>query len=320
MSRSVLFSYRYANWFVFLTSILLGLILQACASVYADAPSPAADLPTPVMRSLPAIQTEIPPELVFSRAAEPTAIQTPEVKMTPRPDNARRQSLNPAFPVLAGQHEYSFQTAHNGLLRYLMYLPTSYNVNRQWPLILYLHSSLEEGTDLSLLKQRALPEKLEQEPDFPFIVISPQISSGYWYQNIDSLEELLTASEAVLPIDLARLYLTGFSLGGYGTWAYAYEYPQRFAAIAPVAGSLDLGDEFVVPYDMCKLKSMPVWDFQGAQDTTVDPDEAQVLVKTLSNCGDEAKITLYPEAGHMVSGTLAYDDPALYDWFLAHQR
>ena len=87
-----------------------------------------------------------------------------------------------------------------------------------------------------------------------------------------------------------------------------------------MAGSLDLGAEFYIPYDFCKLKSPPVWDFQGAQDATVNPDEAQTLIQALTNCGRNAKINLYPDAGHITSVTLAYDGQGLYDLFLTQSQ
>jgi dienelactone hydrolase len=338
LNRFWLLSFPLLRRVLFITSFGLGALLQACTPAYrppfippsnpstpfAPSSSESETLPTSSARSLPPIQTETPVDLNQGlKAAPEVPVDTNPHDPDASPQAGQQKSWttpDPAFTVLAGQHPYIFHTAQNAEIRYLMYLPDSYDSTRQWPLILYLHSSLEEGNDLDKLKERALPENLENEKDFPFIVISPQISEGYWFQYIDSLEDLLDGLEHVLPIDSHRMYLTGFSLGGYGTWAYAYRYPARFAAIAPVNGSLDLGTDFVVPSDICKMDTLPIWAFQGALDSTVNPQEQEALVHVLSKCGAEAKITVYPDAGHFLPGNLAYEDPSLYDWFLAHRQ
>ena len=320
--------YRYKRLLPKFGAVFLAMILAACGAAPVQPMIVSTTEPTQSARELPPIDTEAPSTPTF------LPYPKPDVTATAEPSAAGPEAL-PGIgsggiissfqnrftgDLLSGQNAYSFQTTRNTEFRFLMYLPKGFDLQKHWPLILFLHSSLEEGSDLNRLKQRSLPEKLETEADFPFIVISPQISEGFWFEYIDSLEDLLDQLENTLPVDNRRIYLTGFSLGGYGTWAYARQHPERFAAIAPVAGSLDEGTDFVVPSNICNMESIPVWAFHGANDLNVNPAEANRLVDALAKCGDEARITIYPETGHLLSGELSYADPALYDWFLAHHK
>lgn len=218
-----------------------------------------------------------------------------------------------------GQHDYVFQSSTEIEVRFLLYLPENYTPEKSWPLILFLHGSGQTGTTIERLKEEPLPKTLETRVDFPFIVISPQLPAGYWSTYIEALDELLDVIQEVLPVDPNRFYLTGLSLGGFGTWEYALRQPDRFAAIAPIAGGY-LYKSQEVPDDICILKDLPIWAFHGAQDTVVDPYHSQVLVDALQACGGHAKLTMYPEAGHQVSWKNAYADPELYDWLLANSK
>jgi pimeloyl-ACP methyl ester carboxylesterase len=303
--------------------LILALLLAACSAA-PTAPLDVAPTQTQLAQSGSQIEA-LPTHTPTSTALVPT----PSPSQTPNPalrlidDSSATGSLPFNFQIAnlrPGQFAYSYLRPDNTQIDFLMYLPISYDPQKKWPLILYLHSSLELGSDLNLLRQRSLPKKLEHETDFPFIVISPQIKESYWYKNVKTLESLLDGMEKILPIDRQREYLTGFSLGGYGTWAYAFHYPGRFAAIAPVAGSLDEGGDFYVPVDFCRMKVVPAWAFHGDQDTSVSPIEDQTLVKALTNCGGEAKITLYPRVNHLTAGEMAYAEPDLYTWLLTHSK
>jgi predicted peptidase len=106
--------------------------------------------------------------------------------------------------------------------------------------------------------------------------------------------------------------VTGLSMGGFGTWQLACEYPQRFAAIAPVCG----GGE---PGLASRIAHLPVWVFHGAKDTVVPLERSQEMVTALKQAGGEPTLTVYPDAGHD-SWSATYANPELYDWFLAHTR
>ena len=101
-------------------------------------------------------------------------------------------------------------------------------------------------------------------------------------------------------------------MGGFGTWALAAAHPERFAAIAPICGGGD-------PKQAERLKDLPIWVFHGAKDPTVPLARSEEMVKALKEAGGEPKFTVYPDAGHD-SWTETYDNPELYEWFLAHKR
>jgi predicted peptidase len=132
------------------------------------------------------------------------------------------------------------------------------------------------------------------------------------------LKILLDQIQAKYSVDPLRVYLTGLSLGGFGTWEFALREPQRFAAIAPIAGGYKYGSQ-EIPENICALKDVPVWAFHGAQDSAVRPAQSADLVRALKACGGNARLTLYPNAGHADSWEQAYADPELYRWLLAQR-
>src|SRR5487761_1734967 len=125
--------------------------------------------------------------------------------------------------------------------RYLLYLPTDYDAgqDRRWPLVLFLHGSGERGDDVQLVTQQGLPKLVEEGENFPFLLVSPQCPERGWWtteENSAALAALLDEIEQNYAVDPDRVYVTGLSMGGYGTWALATAYPQRFAAIVPICG------------------------------------------------------------------------------------
>jgi predicted peptidase len=197
-------------------------------------------------------------------------------------------------------------------LNYLLYLPEGYGKDdKAWPLILFLHGSGESGNDLQKVKKHGPPKLIESGRDYPFIVVSPQSSRGGW--NEEALNGLLDELVANYKVDKDRIYLTGLSMGGFGTWALAAAHPDRFAAIVPICGGGN-------PAAAAKLKDLPVWVFHGAKDTTVRPGLSEAMVKALKEAGaKEVQYTLYPEAGHD-SWSETYNNPELYQWLLKHKR
>ena len=197
--------------------------------------------------------------------------------------------------------------------RYWLYLPKDYaGGEKRWPMMLYLHGAGERGDDLQLLKKNGPPMLIEQGKDFPFIVVSPQCPKDQWWE-LDELNALLDEVIARYAVDENRVYLTGLSMGGYGTWMLACRYPERFAAIAPICGG---GIAYLAKK---KLAHTPVWAFHGAKDTTVVMDESLRMVEAVQKAGGRATLTIYPDAGHD-AWTETYENPKLYEWFLRHRR
>ncbi len=193
---------------------------------------------------------------------------------------------------------------------YLLYLPKEKPDSGEYPLLLFLHGRGESGTDLERVKKHGPPSFLNENSDFPFLTVSPQCSNhDVWQPRL--LLRLLDAIENIFPIDKRRIYVTGLSMGGYGTWDLAQSAPDRFAAIAPICGgsSFDLSKIDV-------LKDIPIWAFHGAKDQVVPSSESEKLVERLQSLGSDIKFTLYPEADHD-SWTATYDNPELYEWLLS---
>lgn len=211
-----------------------------------------------------------------------------------------------------GQHAYHSEAAG---LDYLAYVPKGYaETKEKWPLILFLHGAGERGNDLNILKSNGLPMLVEQKA-MPFIVVSPQCPRKRWWpekQFLKSLETLLDQLIDDYSIDPDRVYLTGLSMGGFGTWSLAAHCPKRFAAIAPICG----GGK---PKTAKRISKIPTWVFHGARDQVVPIERSQVMVDALKAIGSDIKFTVYPRAGHN-SWSITYRNPKLYEWFLAHTR
>jgi predicted peptidase len=202
---------------------------------------------------------------------------------------------------------------------YLLFLPEDYGKNdKRFPMILFLHGGGESGMDLDKVKKHGPPKIVETKKDFPFVVVSPQSPKGGW--NVEALTALLDDVLARYRVDGDRVYLTGLSMGGGGTWSLAAAHPERFAAIVPICGA---SKQFSEPDKLKefagKIKDLPTWVFHGAKDKTVPLARSETIVKALKEAGGEPKFTIYPEAGHD-SWTETYNNPELYQWLLAQKR
>jgi predicted peptidase len=196
--------------------------------------------------------------------------------------------------------------------RYLIYLPADYDAAQRWPLLLFLHGAGERGDDLTRVSLHGPPRLIrEATMQLPFIIVSPQVPENRTWstQFLDALLEEVVRTHAV---DEERIYVTGLSMGGYGTWHLAFEFPHRFAAIAPVSG----GGVITGP---CTIPHLPVWTFHGAQDEVVRPFHTEELVERLRSCDGHVRYTRYEDAGHD-AWTRTYANPELYAWLLSHRR
>ena len=216
----------------------------------------------------------------------------------------------------AGQHPQTFEKTITKTLscKYLLFLPEGYGQKRKRrPMILFLHGAGERGDDLSKVKKHGPPKLVEKQKDFSFIVLSPQCpEDDWWTDKVEVLINLLDDIVAKYDVDTKRIYLTGLSMGGYGTWSLASAYPERFAAIVPICGG---GKRYMAN----RLKDVPVWAFHGAKDKVVPLKESQDMVNAVKNRGGNARLTVYPDAGHD-SWTATYNNKELYDWFLEHRK
>jgi predicted peptidase len=198
-------------------------------------------------------------------------------------------------------------------LKYLLYLPEGYDKDpdKKWPLILFLHGAGERGDNLEKVKIHGPPKLVEHGRKLPFIVVSPQCPADSWWEPV-SLNALLDEVQDRYRVDPDRIYVTGLSMGGFGTWDLATRYPERFAAIAPICGG---GNKLLVG----RIKSVPVWAFHGDADPVVPVKRTDEMVEALKRAGGNVKYTCYPGVQHD-SWTATYNNPELYEWFLSHKR
>ena len=196
-------------------------------------------------------------------------------------------------------------------LKYLLYLPKDYRQKPSWPLVLFLHGIGERGNDLQLVKKQGLPKLLAAGMEFPFIVVSPQCPNDHWWEPLE-LKTLLDEVVEKYKVDRDRLYVSGLSMGGFGTWALAAYQPDRFAALAPICG----GGE---PLWAARFARVPTWVFHGAKDPAVPLERSRQMVEALKRAGGNVKFTVYPEAQHDC-WTETYANPQLYQWLLAQKR
>ena len=193
---------------------------------------------------------------------------------------------------------------------YLVVKPKNFNPQKEYPLIIFLHGRGESGDDLKLVKIHG-PFKKVEELQLPVLIVAPQTPiDENW--DTDMLSAFVDHVLDELPVDRDRVYLTGLSLGGYGTWNLAIRRPEVFAAIAPICG----GGQ---PSKAERLKGMPVWAFHGGQDPVVPMAKAAEMINALYNVGSDARLTIYPNAGHD-SWTETYNNPVFYDWLLSQKK
>jgi predicted peptidase len=213
--------------------------------------------------------------------------------------------------IRGAQQKAHLDRAYRVTMDYLLYLPKTYEERDHWPLLLFLHGAGERGSDLDLVKKHGPPKLIEAGQDMPFIVVSPQCSRRRWWQPWE-LAALVDEICEKHHVDQDRIYVTGLSMGGFGTWALAAYQPDRFAAIAPICG----GGETRWARN---LSHLPIWVFHGAKDEAVPLARSEEMVEALKRAGGNVKFTVYPEAEHD-SWTETYDNPELYQWLLEQKR
>ena len=194
-------------------------------------------------------------------------------------------------------------------LGYWLFLPNDYTAGTEktYPLLLFLHGLGESGSDINKVKVHGPPKLLDNPTlanDWQFITVSPQCPENVRWSPFQ-LKLLLDELEKQYAIDKNRIYVTGLSLGGYGTWGLLYQFPERFAAGVPICGGFDhsAAERFV---------DIPLWVFHGGKDPSVSMSTN--MVKAIQTAGGKrVELTIYPDLGHDV-WTITYDNPELYQW------
>jgi predicted peptidase len=185
-------------------------------------------------------------------------------------------------------------------------LPRSYYKEQYWPLVVFLHGSGERGKDPELLRSQG-----PFRQDLPAIVAAPQCLPSYnWDSN--AVAGLIQHIVSRYSVDRTRIYLLGYSMGGYGTWQTAASHPELFAAIVPISGGGD-------PDEAKTLTAVPVWAFHGESDKVVPVAESERMVDAIRKAGGEPKLTVIPEAGHGICDSVC-SRPDIWEWLFQQRR
>ncbi len=226
---------------------------------------------------------------------------------------------------------------------YQVYVPANYSASGHWPVIVYLHGNEHQGSDGMRQTNAALADALrERRLLFPAVVVFPQARTGTWWQSSEMQEMVMAELDQMVAEfhgDPSRVYLTGFSMGGTGSYRLAYHNQKRFAALVVVAGRVEPGPNyteeraqidrkangFVAAPDpfaalAASLKGLPVWIFHGDADETVAVEQSRRLVAALKNQHVDVRYTEYPGVKHVEAAVKAYSDGAMIEWLLQQRR
>lgn len=214
-------------------------------------------------------------------------------------------------PAPGTQTPQSF-TGSAGTIKYWLWLPKE-APEEGAPLLVFLHGAGERGDDLAVVKKHGPPKLVETMTELQgFIVVSPQCPKDQRW-NVELVKQLVDEVAGKHKADSSRVYMTGLSMGGFGTWAITAKYPDFFAAAVPICGGGD-------PAQAARIKDLPIRVFHGAKDEAVPLARSQEMVDALKAAGAaDVEFTVYPDLGHD-SWTPAYADPKLYEWLLTKQR
>lgn len=223
-----------------------------------------------------------------------------------------------AFPLPEVEHGFLnrvYKGADGNESKYVLFVPHSYNGTKPYPVVLFLHGAGATGEDGRKQVSGIAAAIRRDEKSFPAIVIFPQSQKRTWRAGSEDGKRamaILDEVEKQYKVDNKRVYLTGLSMGGFGTWSLGLAYPDRWAALVPICGGGD-------PRQAAKIKALPCWCFHGDEDPTVKVDLSRNMIKALKEAGGDPKYTEYPGVGHN-SWTKAYASKELYEWLWAQQR
>lgn len=214
--------------------------------------------------------------------------------------------------------------------RYQVFVPSNWTNHKKWPVILFLHGSGERGNDGVAQAKIGLGAAILRNPRrFPAVVVMPQCRKDMRWTDSEMEALSLAALDGAIKEfhgDPDRIYLTGLSMGGYGSWSLAAKYPNRWAAAVIICGGIRRRTDPQIPDDeAAKLyaeaaakigRKLPIWVFHGADDDTVPVTESRKMVAALKEIGSGVKYTEYPGVEHN-SWDKAYAEPNLSSWLFA---
>lgn len=217
------------------------------------------------------------------------------------------------------------------VLKYRLLKPTSYHPDRKFPLVIFLHGAGERGADNIAQLKHGMTDfcKADRREKYPCYVLAPQCPTGQKWSDVDwsskesklpdqpspSMQLVFEVVETMIEdaaVDKNRIYITGLSMGGYGTWDALARKGSYFAAAAPICGGGD-------PQTVEKFSSIPIWCFHGDQDKAVAVSRSREMIEALKKVGGSPKYTEYAGVGHD-SWTQSYSNAELYAWMFAQRR
>lgn len=237
----------------------------------------------------------------------------------------KKISLLIAFIVLLASHSSIAQIQHKvftktihkkATINYALHLPEDYKKSKEdYPLIVFLHGAGERGNDLSKLTIHGPLRLINEGEKIEAIILAPLCPKNKAWNNTEDLNVLINHISNKYKADESRIYLTGMSMGGHGTWNLALAYPDKFAAIAPICGFID----WVFPRFVYKIKDVPTWVFHGEKDDIIPISHSERMVKALEKVDNNPKFTTYPNANHD-SWTETYKNPEFYKWLFSQKK
>lgn len=206
----------------------------------------------------------------------------------------------------------------DGEHRYGLFLPKDYSAEKKWPVMLFLHGAGERGTDgVAQTKVGIGPVLQKRQATFPFIVVMPQCEdvqarylTGWLPETKDAQRALniLDAIEKEYSVDTSKRVLTGWSMGGYGTWAIASATPQKWSAVVPLAGG---GDAKWAS----SLSGLSIWAFHGSNDAAIRPDQSRAIISAVRQVGGTPRLTEVTDGEHDIN-PVVFDNDVLINWML----
>lgn len=219
--------------------------------------------------------------------------------------------------IFSGIDNYSQQKV-TAKYDYLLYLPKDYSKEtKKYPLVIYLHGGGQKGNDLNKLKTYGLPYLVEKGQNFDFIIASPQCPDNKYWSTENWFETLYADLQSKYRIDKSRIYITGISMGGYGAYITALDFPDKFAAVVALCGGINDSDLTRV----CNLSKIPIWAFHGTADDKIPFSETERIAKGLESCEtkNNFKFTRLENEGHDIQ-YLYEKNPEIYKWMLEHKK
>lgn len=200
--------------------------------------------------------------------------------------------------------------------KHLTYLPKSYNTDTsKYPLVIYLHGGSQKGNDLKKLKVYGLPYLVDKGKEFDFIMIAPQCPDGRYWSTENWFDSLYNEVTSNYRIDKSRVYVTGISMGGYGTYTAALDHPEKIAAIVPLCGGINDSDITRI----CALKDIPILTFHGTADDQISILETERIAKYLKKCNGKITFRRLKGEGHGIQ-YLYETRPEIYEWLLRQKK